>query len=932
MEFRDRSSLAHKRNRVYQQPKSVSVSLFLDEVGKPLEPSVPWQHTYPCLDDHGHEPETECARWSSRTCVPLDLYKPNSPSFPLSVNPEQGHQLVVRRPKNLISFPSLDSNCGRADVSCPGAPKSGYVPLPPCRCDTHHNDDAIDIQLELGLEFAIGKTRAAVPVPTHCKTRLRVLAWLKDVVVEPAGCGPWVSFLPMCESSIGSDLSLSSAVWCGSVDIDVDVDARVEHESESEIGSGYEPESEPEPETEPEPSSFAPVMDDMTDTESRETCVQEIDTWPYDGRGLYEHHPNHECGLACYFACRQRRQLRRRGRKGTFRTGGSFGKALLGRLVPWTSSSGKRVVVRAREEGPVMLNSDVPHPPWWLSYRSNDDTLEEDEDDGDLELWLEHTTQMQLLDHEMRFQLALNQHTAFCLRQEARLDISPNAKVHIPRGGLITLLQKALLYIEVETHWSNDGKPNSCTSPFSLLANHVCASSMPASPGGTPQGRNGTKADKRRTSPKSANRQKRARLENQENKDKETTPGLGSRGPPQSSGTPNKKKTPNAKAKPAKPPAVITLKGHSLEVFVVAWNPKIPSLLATGGKDSTLRLWNVPEDGTEPILPTRICMHLPAGPACDITTISWNSDGTLLATGAYDGIVRVWTFRGELFCVMTQHQGPIFSVKWSKSGWLLTGSLDETAIVWDVDAGGRPKQRTSSDRSMADGCLDVEWLDGEFFATCGSDRNIFVECIGETTPIAKLQGHNDEINQLKYESEYKLLASGSDDYTACIWKVDDVAQYLAQSSKNIKPRPDVRSFTHKLRGHEGEVANIQWQPKGDRETYDPILVTSSFDGTVRMWNGHTGDCISIFQAGSGKVCGHSFAPRPDILAIVAGNKLILAKDGKEFFSWQDKDALFETAWRVDGKAVAAAMENSMVAVVRMPSITIPGEEDKAETA
>ncbi|KAG8733175.1 hypothetical protein FRC11_008177 [Ceratobasidium sp. 423] len=454
---------------------------------------------------------------------------------------------------------------------------------------------------------------------------------------------------------------------------------------------------------------------------------------------------------------------------------------------------------------------------------------------------------------------------------------------------------------------------------------------MPTSPGGTPQGQRNGKSDKRRSSPKGANRQKRARLENQESKEKESTPVLGSRGAPPSVGTPNKKKTP-AKTKPAKPPAVITLKGHSQEVFVVAWNPKIPQLLATGGKDSTLRLWNVPEEssGTEPVLPTRICMHLPAGPACDITTISWNADGTLLATGAYDGIVRVWTFRGELFCVMTQHQGPIFSVKWSKSGYLLTGSLDETAIVWDVEAGGKAKQRYLH---HVDGCLDVEWLEGDFFASCGSDRNIFIECIGETTPIAKLQGHNDEINQLKYEAKYKLLASGSDDYTACIFKVDDIAQYLRESKTDkVKPRPDIRMFTHKLRGHEGEVANIQWQPKGDRETYDPVLVTSSFDGTVRMWDGHTGDCISIFQAGSGKVCGHSFAPRPDILAIVAGNKLILAKDGKEFFSWSDKDSLFETAWRVDGKAVAAAMENSMVAVVRMPSITIPGEEDKSEAA
>jgi transducin (beta)-like 1 len=146
-------------------------------------------------------------------------------------------------------------------------------------------------------------------------------------------------------------------------------------------------------------------------------------------------------------------------------------------------------------------------------------------------------------------------------------------------------------------------------------------------------------------------------------------------------------------------------------VFVVAWNPNIPNLLATGcvaflgvnsvsdefflgrGKDATVRLWKIPDNAREPLFPSRICMHLPASPTCDITTIAWNNDGSLLATGAYDGIVRVWTYRGELFTVMTLHQGPIFSIKWSKDGWLLTGSLDETAIVWDVESGGKAKQR-----------------------------------------------------------------------------------------------------------------------------------------------------------------------------------------------------------------------------------------------
>ena len=73
--------------------------------------------------------------------------------------------------------------------------------------------------------------------------------------------------------------------------------------------------------------------------------------------------------------------------------------------------------------------------------------------------------------------------------------------------------------------------------------------------------------------------------------------------------------------------------------------------------------------------------------------MAWNNEGSLLAVGAYDGTVRAWTYRGELFIVMAQHQGAISSMKWGPDCWLLTGSLDGTAIVWDVEAGGVVKQR-----------------------------------------------------------------------------------------------------------------------------------------------------------------------------------------------------------------------------------------------
>lgn len=43
---------------------------------------------------------------------------------------------------------------------------------------------------------------------------------------------------------------------------------------------------------------------------------------------------------------------------------------------------------------------------------------------------------------------------------------------------------------------------------------------------------------------------------------------------------------------------------------------------------------------------------------------------------------------GELVSTLTKHKGPIFSLKWNKKGdYLLSGSVDKTAIVWDIKTG-----------------------------------------------------------------------------------------------------------------------------------------------------------------------------------------------------------------------------------------------------
>ena len=62
----------------------------------------------------------------------------------------------------------------------------------------------------------------------------------------------------------------------------------------------------------------------------------------------------------------------------------------------------------------------------------------------------------------------------------------------------------------------------------------------------------------------------------------------------------------------------------------------------------------------------------------DVTSLDWNSSGSLLATGSYDGYARIWSTSGELKNTLGQHKGPIFALKWNKSGnYILSAGSDD---------------------------------------------------------------------------------------------------------------------------------------------------------------------------------------------------------------------------------------------------------------
>ncbi|KAJ4878667.1 WD-40 repeat family protein [Raphanus sativus] len=346
------------------------------------------------------------------------------------------------------------------------------------------------------------------------------------------------------------------------------------------------------------------------------------------------------------------------------------------------------------------------------------------------------------------------------------------------------------------------------------------------------------------------------------------------------------------------------LEGHTSEVCACAWSPSA-SLLASGSGDTTARIWNIPEG---PLKSSRsisalILKHAKGKSnekSKDVTTLDWNGEGTLLATGSCDGQARIWTTNGDLISTLSKHKGPIFSLKWNKKGdYLLTGSVDRTAVVWDVKA-EEWKQQFEFHTGPT---LDVDWRNNVSFATSSTDTFIYLCKIGETRPMKVFAGHQGEVNCVKWDPTGTLLASCSDDSTAKIW--------------NTKQH----SFVHDLRDHTKEIYTIRWSPTG-AGTNNPnkplTLASASFDSTVKLWDAELGKMICSLNGHRDAVYSLAFSPNGEYIASGSVDKSIhiwSLKEGKVVKTYTGEGGIFEVCWNKEGNKLAACFADNSVCVL-----------------
>uniref|UniRef100_A0A8C7LSC8 TBL1X/Y related 1b n=1 Tax=Oncorhynchus mykiss TaxID=8022 RepID=A0A8C7LSC8_ONCMY len=320
----------------------------------------------------------------------------------------------------------------------------------------------------------------------------------------------------------------------------------------------------------------------------------------------------------------------------------------------------------------------------------------------------------------------------------------------------------------------------------------------------------------------------------------------------------------------------MVLRGHESEVFICAWNP-VNDLLASGSGDSTARIWNLSENstGSSTQLVLRHCIReggqdVPSNK--DVTSLDWNSEGTLLATGSYDGFARIWTKDGNLASTLGQHKGPIFALKWNKKGnFILSAGVDKTTIIWDAHT-GEAKQQFPFHSAPA---LDVDWQSNNTFASCSTDMCIHVCKLGQDRPVKTFQGHTNEVNAIKWDPTGSLLASCSDDMT-------------------LK-----------------SVHIIDWSP----HSYSISPPSASFDSTVRLWDVERGVCIHTLTRHQEPVYSVAFSPDGRHLASGSFDKCVHiwnTQTGALVHSYRGTGGIFEVCWNATGDKVGASASDGSV--------------------
>jgi WD40 repeat protein len=351
---------------------------------------------------------------------------------------------------------------------------------------------------------------------------------------------------------------------------------------------------------------------------------------------------------------------------------------------------------------------------------------------------------------------------------------------------------------------------------------------------------------------------------------------------------------PSTPALAAPVPFLMAQLGHSDSVTSVAFSPNGRYVL-TGSRDNTAILWDAA---------TGIEIERFEGNEFWVTSVAFSPDGQLILTGCRDGTVRLWEVANgkevRRFAVKSSGNAVppgIDSVAFSPDGRsVLIGSDDNTAWLGDVATGkeirrfqvGSPTRAYPFVISMVFSAVFSP--DGRYMLTGSWDRTARLWDTTSGKEIQRFVGHSKEVVSVAFSPDGRFVLTGSWDRTARLWDTatgKEVRRFAGHGFPvttvafsadgrfvltgswdgtrlwDAVTGKEIRRFA----GHSGTVTSATFSP-------DVRFVLAGSEGRIaQLWEITTGNELRRFEGHSNPISSATFSS--DGRYILTGNRYIL---------------------------------------------------------